>query len=194
MAAPEPAAPAAPAVSDEELVEQLRQGNREAFELVYERYFRRVYHFVDRRLGNRADVEETVQEVFINIFSSVGTYRGEAPFAAWVFGLTRRTIAGRFKKKRHATVPLRDEDQESAEVAMSELRAEPTPLESYECQERLARMQTLAATRLSAEQRALFRMHHLEDLSIHDIARSLRKSEDAVKSNLYRARKILLAR
>ena len=43
-------------------------------------------------------------------------------------------------------------------------------------------------------QRTLFEMHHLENHPIGEIARRLRKSEDAVKSNLYRARKLLLAR
>jgi DNA-directed RNA polymerase specialized sigma24 family protein len=48
--------------------------------------------------------------------------------------------------------------------------------------------------RLSPEQRQLVELHHLQHHSIEDIARDLHKTEDAVKSNLYRARKLLLAR
>ena len=48
--------------------------------------------------------------------------------------------------------------------------------------------------KLPVLQRRLFELHHLEHRSISDIAQDLRKSEDAVKSNLYRARKALLAR
>ena len=84
----------------------MRGGDCAAFDALYRRYFTRIYRFLDRRLNNRADVEETVQEVFINLFSSLDGFRGEAPFAAWVFGLTRRTLANRFKRKRAATVPL----------------------------------------------------------------------------------------
>lgn len=182
-------------VSDDELVARLCEGDKEAFELVYDRYFPRIFAFVEKRLRNRADTEETVQEVFINVFNSIESFRGEAPFAAWVFGLTRRTIAARFKRKRHATVPLLDDDQDSVDGTPGvQQTSDPNPVEAYEYQETLSSIVSRAETHLSAEQQQLFQLHHLENQSIGDIARSLHKSEDAVKSNLYRARKILLAR
>ena len=179
--------------AERELIARVAAGDEAAFEILYERYFPRVYHFASRRLGNRADAEETAQETFINIFSSIESDRGEAPFAAWVLGVARRTLAGRFKKKRHPTVPLEGrEEPESIDLLRSALHREPTPLEHYECGERLARLDDAARHQLSEEQRNLFVMHHLHHQSIQDIARSLHKSEDAVKSNLYRARKLLL--
>ena len=179
---------------DEELIKRIEGGDEAAFEILYERYFPRVYRFVDRRMRNRADTEETVQEVFINVFSSLGSYRGEAPFAAWVLGVTRRTIASRFKKKRHSTVPLGDaEDAATLNLTIPMLQREPTPLEHYECQERIRRLER-AVARLTQEQRTLFELHHLRHQPIQELARKLRKSEDAIKSNLYRARKMLLSR
>lgn len=180
------------AESDEALVLRISGGEEEAFTELYERYFKRVYIFVSKRLSNRADVEETVQEVFISVLTSLDGYRGDAPFAAWVFGVTRRTIAARFKRKRHPTVPLSDEDQDVA--ASVEANHLPSPLEAYEGEEFLAQVETKLASKLSSEQRQLFRLHHLEDRSISEIAVALDKSENAVKSNLYRARKLLLAR
>jgi RNA polymerase sigma-70 factor (ECF subfamily) len=192
MAAPEAIEPSS--ISDEALVQQVLEGDRAAFEILYERYFPRVFRFVARRVSNRADAEEIVQEIFINVYSSIGGYRGEAPLAAWVLGLSRRTVANRFKKKRHPTVPLEEEQGFDAVDRASNLKREATPLEHYECRERAALIQHAANTRLSAEQRELFEMHHLRHHSIQDIARALRKSEDSVKSNLYRARKVLIAR
>jgi len=177
--------------SDEALVNRLRAGDRSAFDALYDRYYRRIYAFVDRRLSSRADTEETVQEVFTNVFVSVERYRGDAPFAAWIFGVTRRTIASRFKKRRHPTVPLHDDDGETVHPVAT---AEPSPMEAYEYQERVARLEELARTRLSPEQEKLFQLHHIEDRSIAEIASLLRKTENAVKSNLYRTRKLLLAR
>lgn len=181
-------------VPDAELIERITQGDEEAFELLYQRYFPRVFSFTRRRLANRADTEETVQEVFLAIFSSLDSYRGDAPFGAWVLGVTRRTIASRFKRKRHPTVALRPEELEPLEASSPIARREPTPLEHYECGERLEKLQDTVAHRLSPEQREVFELHHLQHRSIHEIARRQRKSEDAVKSNLYRARKLLLAR
>ena len=180
---------------DLELIARVLEGDEAAFEAIYERYFTRVYNFVQKRLHNRADTEETVQEIFINVFSSVGSYRGEAPFAAWVLGLSRRVIASRFKKKRHATVPLDSGDEpDTVDLTIPTLQRQATPLEHYECRERLSRLEEAALRKLTPEQWRLVELHHLRHESIHDIARLLDKSEDAVKSNLYRARKLLLAR
>jgi RNA polymerase sigma-70 factor (ECF subfamily) len=180
---------------DEQLIERILDGEKEAFDVLYDRYFRRVFGFVHRRLHNRADTEEIVQEVFIGVFSSLGSFRGEAPFAAWVLGIARRTVANRFKKKHRATVPLEVEDEpQMVDLLVPTLHRAATPLENYECRERIARMEDAAHRQLTEEQRTLFELHHLRHRSINDIAALTRKSEDSVKSNLYRARKLLLAR
>ncbi len=195
MAATTPAVPGradTKLVADEVLVKSVCEGDEAAFDQIYARYFPRVFHFVGRRLRNRADTEETVQEVFFNLFASIGSFRGEAPFGAWVFGLTRRTLAGRFKKRRLATVPLDDDCEDR--VLHPLVHRDPSPHEVYECRERVERLEQAVSCDLSAEQRELFRMHHLEHRPIREIARVFRKSEDAIKSHLYRARKALLAR
>lgn len=192
MAAPEMNDVSAP--SDEDLVRSISAGDHAAFQTLYDRYFKRIYHFIDKRLNNAADVEETVQEVFINVFSSIDSYRREAPFAAWIFGVTRRTIASRFKKKRHPTVPLVDEESESAAGDLGASTVVPTAIETIEYKQRLASIDRRVSQKLTREQRQLFELHHLENRPIQEIATTLGKSENAIKSNLYRARKILLAR
>jgi len=176
---------------DEVLVERIRAGSEDAFSQIYQRYFNRIFHFVGRRLRNRADTEETVQEVFVNVFASIDSFRGEAPFGAWVFGLTRRTVASRFKKRTPTMVPLGDEEIDGGSRAVTR---EPDPLEAYELTERLSRLEDAVSSELTEEQRTLFELHHLEHRSIQEISSLLCKSEDAVKSHLYRARKVLLAR
>ena len=193
MAAPGPE-PGVP-VADEDLVESILEGDEKAFEALYERYFPRIYSFVDRRMGNRADSEEVTQEAFVNLFVSLPGFRREAPFAAWLFGVTRRTIAARFKKKRCETVALTEENEEpTAAVFTATVHREPNPHEVYECNELIGRMQSAASDNLTGEQRLLFLLHHIQNRSIQEIARQVAKTEDAVKSHLYRARKALLAR
>jgi RNA polymerase sigma-70 factor (ECF subfamily) len=182
-------------VADEELVETILDGDETAFKALYERYFSRIYHFVDRRMHNRADTEEVTQEIFANLFLSLASFRSEAPFAAWVFGVTRRTIAARFKKKRHETVTLNEEDTEQAgRLSVAAVHRGPDPHDVYECNERIGRMQSAASNDLTHEQRLLFLLHHIQNRPIREIARQVAKSEDAVKSHLYRARKVLLTR
>lgn len=180
---------------DEVLVDRIRNGDRAAFEAIYQRYFKRIYAYLDKRLRNRADSEETTQEVFINVFSSIDGFRGEAPFAAWIFGLTRRTLAARFKRKRHPMVPLAEDDDDRM-IANHPAGAsvEANPLEHYELQERIDHLLHAMQSELSDEQRAFFELHHLDSVPIAEIARTYSKSEDSVKSNLYRTRKLLLTR
>ena len=182
--------------ADEFLVDRLREGDRSAFDELYRRYFKRVYGFLDKRLRNRADTEETTQEVFINIFSSIDSFRGEAPFAAWVFGLTRRTLAARFRRKQHPTVPLLDEDADTglASLGADTTSGEASPVEQFERAERAEQLQHVLQCEVTPEQRRLFELHHLHSMPIAEIARTLEKSEDSVKSNLYRTRKRLLSR
>lgn len=178
--------------SDDELVALVQTGSHEAFSLLYDRYFKRIYNFVARRLNNRADVEETVQEVFINVFSSIESFRGEAAFSAWIFGVTRRTISSRFKKKHHPTVSMHDDEGENSSETAG-LSMAPTPLETVEYKQRIRTLDRLVKNRLTPEQRTLFELHHLQERPIQEIALSLKKSENSIKSNLYRARRILLA-
>lgn len=179
--------------ADEQLVRRVLAGEQTAFDGLYERYLPRIAGFVRKRLDNPADTEEAVQDVFIAIFSSLASFRGEAPFAAWVLGIARRTVANRFKRKVHPVVPLEYEEPESTDRWDPMLSYEALPDEHYECRERLARIEHAAERRLSGEQRALFELHHVQHRTISDIAASLEKSEDAVKSGLYRTRKLLLA-
>lgn len=181
--------------TDEMLLDRVREGERGAFDEIYRRYFKRVYGFIDRRLRNRADTEETTQEVFINIFSSLNSFRGEAPFAAWVFGLTRRTLSARFRRKQHPTVPLFDDDDDQGYSNIGpNTTNEASPFENYELVECAAHIRRTLESEVTPLQRRLFELHHLQLMPIADIARKLSKSEDAVKSNLYRTRKLLQAR
>ncbi len=178
---------------DEILVDRIREGDRAAFDELYARYFKRVYGFLDRRLSNRADTEETTQEVFVNIFSSIDGYRGDAPFSAWIFGLTRRTLAARFRRKRHPTVPLFEENDETSIASLTAAgQPDADPLEIYEMSERAERLEHVLEHQLTPEQRKLFEMHHIDSIPISEIAQRTSKSEDAIKSNLYRTRKLLL--
>ncbi len=182
------------ASDDRYWVARLREGDRAAFNELYDRYFHRVYGFVDRRLRHTQDTEETVQEVFAAAFSSIHTYRGEAPFGAWLFGLARRVIAGRFRKRERPTVSLDGGEPLTSDFPSSAHSIAPGPDEAYEFGERIRRMQAVVEDDLSDEQWEIFSLHHLERFSVRDLAKRFEKSEQAVKSHLYRVRKALLAR
>ncbi|HXV37232.1 MAG TPA: sigma-70 family RNA polymerase sigma factor [Myxococcota bacterium] len=184
-----PAIAASAAAPDEELIARIASGDRAAFALLYARYAPRVRCFVDRRVSNRADAEEISQDVFASVFRGLDSFRGEAPFAAWLFGVTRRTLAYRFRRQRRE----RNEAARASSGLADALPHAPTPLDHYECRERIEQLER-AARALSPLQRRLFEMRHLGDRSVREIASITSLSEDSVKSGLYRARRALLSR
>jgi RNA polymerase sigma-70 factor (ECF subfamily) len=185
--------PAGAEADDAGLVGRVTAGDREAFEALYARYLPRVYGYVRRRVYNQADIEEAVQDVFVAVFSSLESFRGDAPFAAWVLGVAKRTVANRFKRRSHPTVPLELENEsEWIDLPLSSCPHMATPLEQYECRERIQHIERTAARELTAEQWRMFELHHLEHQSIQSIASTTNKSKDAVKSNLYRVRRVLM--
>ena len=79
--------------SDEALVERVKDSDGTAFDTLFARYFLRIHRFVTRRLHDPADAEAAVEDIFVQMLAALDTFRGEAPFAAWLLSLTRRTLA-----------------------------------------------------------------------------------------------------
>ena len=95
---------------DLELLERIAAGEQEAMHHFYERFYSRLHHFLRSRLhGDRALVEDTLQEIFLNIWRSAGSFRNQSSVATWVFRIAhhqalrslRRQNAS--EKRDHAT-------------------------------------------------------------------------------------------
>lgn len=170
--------------SDAELVEQILAGSREAFDLLYETYFPRVYRFALKRLGDPAEAEDVTQEVFFTVYGALASYRGGSSLLVWIFGITRNTVNRRFRRVRP-----RLESLETAEREVAAPTAAPDAI--TDARRALQRCEAVIASELTPLQRRIFHLKHLRRQSIRSVARALGKSEDAVKANLYRMRRAL---
>jgi DNA-directed RNA polymerase specialized sigma24 family protein len=92
-------------VADEELVGPILEGEKAAFDALYERYFPPIYGFVHRRLNDRNAAEEVTRGAFLALIRSLTRFRGEAPFAAWALAVTRRAVADRLEGNRSEPAP-----------------------------------------------------------------------------------------
>ncbi|MDJ0849178.1 MAG: RNA polymerase sigma factor [Myxococcota bacterium] len=177
------------AVSDEELVERIRGAEEQAFNLLYERYFQRVYSFVYLRLRNRADTEEVVQEVFTAAFRSIDAFSGRSSLLAWIYGIAKNTVNNHIRRARA--------HEQRLERAEPELLRSSWSLDSCTPEEHLnlRRSEEAIRERLSAMadwHAEVFVLRHVENLSIGEIASRVSKSNDAVRSSLYRMKKMLV--
>jgi RNA polymerase sigma-70 factor (ECF subfamily) len=95
-----PPAPAA-TVSDGVLLQRIADGDREAFETLYERFARSVFGLALRRLGDREYAEDAVQETFTSVWRSAKSYRPErGPGAPWLYTVARNAIVDRARARR----------------------------------------------------------------------------------------------
>lgn len=176
-------------LSDEELLVDLKKGSDAHFSELYERYFNRIYTFSYARVRNHADAEEIAQETFMAVFRSVEAYRGQASLLSWIYGIAKNTANNHLRRAR--LQDLRADSVEPEALAPMPSLGICGPEEQLE----LNRYTEAVRQRLEGVadwQLEIFRMRHLEDLSISEICARTDRSSDAVRSSLYRVKRLFL--
>jgi RNA polymerase sigma-70 factor (ECF subfamily) len=177
------------ALSDEELLEGIRRSSEMHFTELYERYFRRIFGFVYTRVGNRADAEEIAQETFVAVFRSLESYRGQSTLLSWIYGIAKNTVNNAMRRARTQSQRLEDMGPEELGPSRS--------LESCNPEERLSLHRCADAigeqlASVAEWQSEIFVMRHVHDLSIREISERTERSSDAIRSSLYRVKRLLV--
>ena len=173
--------------SDRQIVEAIRGGDTAAFEELYRTYLRRVHNFSVSKLGNVAEAEDVTQEVFAAVFSCLDRFQGKSDLIVWIYGITRNIINNRLRRRAGVRlVPLEEMPQEFSPVDIG-------PEREAVAREDLRRVEAVIKE-LPRDQRRILELRHAKRLAIRKIAEIMDRSEDAVKSSLYRTRQTLAAR
>lgn len=171
---------------DEELVGRCQGGDAAAFRELFRLHRGDVARLVQRMLGRTVEVEDVVQEVFLQVHRSIKDFRGQARFSTWLYRVTVNVVLmhRRAKKSRPTLV-------EQAENQVPEDRA-PLPDEQVA---RRARMQAFARLldRLSEKKRTVFVLHEIEGMAAADIAQIVEAPVLTVRTRLFYARRELAA-
>jgi RNA polymerase sigma-70 factor (ECF subfamily) len=176
-------------LTDAELVEGIRKAEEACFNELYARYFQRIYNFTVVRIRNRADAEEVVQETFAAVFRSVGAFRGESQLLTWIFGVARNTINNHLRRIRAEGERLGAVDAEALQPAASIGSCGPD--EQLVLRRYVRTIQDQLAS-VSEWQVDVFRFRHEDNLSIREIAKRTGRTADAVRSSLYRVKRLLV--
>jgi len=175
--------------SDQVLLEGLRAGSEAHFDALYERYFGRIYAFVHARVRNHADAEEITQETFVSVFKSIDSYRGQSSLLSWIFGVAKNLGNNSIRRARNQREKLELVDPEHFAPRPSFGAGAPDDELDFQRYADLIREQMSA---LPDWQRRIFEMRHLQNLSIPEIARRTHRSNDAIRSSLYRIKRMML--
>lgn len=175
--------------SDLALVAAIREGDRGAFETLYERYFPRVFSFAYSRLRNRADAEEVAQDTFTVVFRSIGAFKGESSLLSWVYGIARNTVNNHIRRSRaHEQRARRAEADMLGSGRTHDAFTPEDRLSFRRCADKVEQ----ALTSVTSWQAEVFMMRHFENMPIQEIADRTSRSNDAIRSSLYRVKRLVV--
>jgi RNA polymerase sigma-70 factor (ECF subfamily) len=157
-----------------DLVQRARQGEQEAFAQLYESHFDKIFRYVVLKIRNQAEAEDMAQQVFIKAYESIGSYQSQGvPFTAWLFRIAHNQMVDYVRKQsKKQTVPL-DESLQIKDDSDVEHEVE-VKIEMEKV--------VLATAKLTKAQREVISLRFAGGLSITEAAKTMRKSEGAIKA------------
>jgi RNA polymerase sigma-70 factor (ECF subfamily) len=167
-------------------IEAARQGDRNAFGLLVEAYQGPVYNLTYRMLGDPHEAEDAAQETFLRAYRKLDSYDPARKFSTWLLSIASHHCIDRLRRRRLTWLSLEDEGL-PPEAMVSH---QPGPERRAMHSEHETHIQTLLDT-LSADYRAVVVLHYWYDLSYEEIAQVTDSTISAVKSRLFRARRML---
>ena len=151
-------------LSDEELILAYLEGDSDSFTVLYERYKRPLYAYLNRMLGNHAQSDDVFQQTWIRVVRRLGEYESKQKFFAWLTMIAHNLAIDQFRReKKSAELPLDDEN-----VAVSEPVTHTEPWMRMHNRE-LGKALREAAEGLAEEQKEVFLLRQ-EGLSFKEIA------------------------
>ena len=174
-----------------ELIQGLRNGDEAAFQFLVKNYQDRVFNTAIGIVQNAEDAEDVAQEVFIQVFRSIHSFKAESKLSTWIYRITSTRaldlLRSRKSKKRFGVLQrLFGESNES----LYELPDFNHPGVAMDRKENAA-MLFKAINQLPENQKIAFTLHKLEDLSYQEISEIMQTSVAAVESIMHRAKQNL---
>src|SRR5438067_2933229 len=170
-----------PRTPDYELTQRAAGGDMKAFEELYQRHNRRVYSLCLRMTGNVVEAEDLAQEVFIQLFRKVGSFRGESAITTWLHRLTVNQVLMHFRKRGVRMEQTTDDGDVPVQIVKGTENPNQMPVIDRIALER-------AIDKLPPGYRAVFVLHDVEGHEHEEIAKLLGCSVGTSKSQLHKAR------
>ena len=159
---------------EETLIRRAQQHDQAALSRIYEEHFDKIYRYIVLKIGDRTEAEDMTQQVFINAFKSISSYKSKGnPITSWLFRIAHNQVVDHLRKKsKRPTVPI--------EEALARSGDDDPGLEA---ERRINIEQLVAATgSLTGLQREVISLRFAGELSVAEVARVMGKSEGAIKA------------
>ncbi len=175
-------------LSEAEAIRQAQQGVPAGFEYLYQAHCRRVYGLCLRIIKNRAEAEDLTQQVFLQLFRKISTFRGESVFSTWLHRVTVNIVLMHMRRKRTAEFSVESLDGHTSGGESSNEHGS-THTSMFGAIERLNLMR--AIRKLPSGYKQIFLLHDVIGYEHGEIAGLLGCTTGSSKSQLHKARKRL---
>ena len=169
--------------SSADLIAHARQGDHEAFRLIFERYSRPVISFIYDMVSDRALAEELTQETFVRAYRNLGTMRAETKLSTWLFGIARNVARESIRARMRDNSYVDLEDKSVLDLS----GIEPAPIDQFLNKE-LSGVIGHALAALDENKRLVFILKVFQQRSYDEIAEITGFSIPKLKTDLHRAR------
>ncbi|HXH69684.1 MAG TPA: RNA polymerase sigma factor [Pyrinomonadaceae bacterium] len=166
---------------DFELTQAAAAGNIVAFEEIYQRHHRRVYSICLRMLQNATEAEDLTQDVFIQLYRKIGSFRGDSAFTTWLHRLTVNQVLMHFRKRNVKFEKTTEEGETPVQVVGGTENPRKMPVVDKIAIEN-------AIAQLPNGYRNVFVLHDVEGYEHEEVAKILGCSVGTSKSQLHKAR------
>ena len=166
---------------DIDLCRMAAKGSLEAFETIYERYHRRTYSLCLRMTSSQTEAEDLTQEVFIQLFRKIGSFRGDSAFSTWLHRLTVNQVLMHFRRRSVKNERTSDDGEMPEQMVAG--TANPNKMQVVD---RIALKKAIAE--LPNGYRNVFVLHDVEGFEHEEVARIMGISVGTSKSQLHKAR------
>jgi RNA polymerase sigma-70 factor (ECF subfamily) len=169
------------AAPDFELCQLAAAGNLSAFEIIYQRYHRRTYSLCLRMTNSQTEAEDLTQEVFIQLFRKIGSFRGDSAFSTWLHRLTVNQVLMHFRRRSVKNEKVSEDGEMPEQTVVGS--SNPSKMQVVD---RIALKK--AISELPKGYKNVFVLHDVEGFEHEEVARQLGISVGTSKSQLHKAR------
>jgi RNA polymerase sigma-70 factor (ECF subfamily) len=186
-------------LSEATLLKRARRKDVAAFEELVRRTESKLYQVALRYVRNESDAQEILQNAYLSAWRSLPTFQGRAQFACWMHRIiVNASLMLLRTRNRHPEIAIHDVEPDELNEALGQAAHYPkalnegtqSPDEEYQCAE-LRRSIELAVNALPDSLRSTFVLRDVKEMSTNDAAGELGASIPAIKTRLYRARRVL---
>jgi RNA polymerase sigma-70 factor (ECF subfamily) len=164
-------------------IQRAKAGDIQAFTAIVSNYQRMIFTIILKIVGNREDAEDITQEVFIKIFKSLRTFKGESSFSTWIYRIAYNTTLSELRRKKPAFYSI---DENSSDVNDTD-----TMDSDYETKEIKLQYLNESLKKLSPDELFLVTLYYSKEQSIEEISKISNLSVSNVRVKLHRIRKKL---